>query len=115
MRIILIFGVLFSLNSFSQTKDDFKIITPFKDTLFTGYDNALRIESKWDLTKVIISATGLQISAGTSAGSFIVRATSIPKGNFVDIVISYRKSSKEILKFSYPFFIMKFSTEFRTE
>jgi len=103
-KIILLFFSFFCINSFAQKKEDFKLITFFQDTLFSGYQNELTIETNWDKSRLSLTGIGVQISTKANKDKYIITANRPSKT--CEIILKYRKSSSDILTFNYSFIVI---------
>ena len=113
MKSISIFFIplfLFSSAALSQSKEDFKLVTSSPDTLFTGIENALHIQTKWDYANISISGAGMRIASTGKPGHFSVITSAATNGTTIAITLTYRLRGEK-LKFSYPFYIMPYIRE----
>ena len=93
----------------SQSKSDFILKTDFVDTLVMGYDNIIKIESKYDVKKISLSSEGALIAYNSVNNTYSVK---VSRGNkSVDLIIKYKKSDGQFSIFEYTYRAVPLSQE----
>jgi uncharacterized caspase-like protein len=99
-----IFSTIFILISnllHSQTAEDFKLITGLKDTLFRGYENEIKIETKYDLSKLILFGESITLRKGNSDNIYLAKASSSKSKCTLTLMYLKGKGDTLIIKFPY--------------
>jgi hypothetical protein len=93
----------------AQVKEDFNIKSDFVDTLVTGYENWITIETKYDLKKMSLTSEKAVIAYNATQKKYSVKVS--PGNKYVDLIVGYKKSDGSVLNFSFTFRVVPLSTE----
>lgn len=98
-----------SLIGATQVKEDFILKSDFVDTLFFGYQNTIKIVTKYDANKISLSSEKALIAYDSTSKTYSVKVS--PGNKVVVLVIAYKKSDGSTLTFSYSYSVVPLSTE----